>query len=479
MRIPLVVPTLLAATLLAAAPPEIGLKPPVLSPVGNWEGTLKVSPGMELRLVFHVTKPTEGEIKATFDSPDQGAAGLKVDSVAIEAGALVFEMKSLAARFQGTLNVEGTEAVGTWSQSGLKLPFTIKRTDAPTELKRPQTPTPPYPYVEERVTYENRDGGVTLAGTLTEPKGSGPFPAVILISGSGPQDRDGTILGHKPFWVLADALTRRGIAVLRVDDRGVGGSTGKVSEATSLDSSGDVTAGIAFLKTRPEINAKKIGLIGHSEGGLIAPIVATQSSDVAFIVLLAGPAMPGDMIIRTQSRLILQAMGTSEETIRKQLEIQKRLLDIVKTEKDDDKAAEAMRAVAKEVIEATPEDQRKAMGNIDKVVEAQVAQIRSPWFRFFLTYDPRPVLAKVKCPVLALNGELDLQVPPRENLVMIERVLHDGGNLQVTSRVLPKLNHLFQTAVSGAPTEYGKIEETLAPEAIEMIGDWIEERVKE
>ena len=241
---------------------------------------------------MHVGKTAEGKLTAKMDSPDQGARGLKVDTIALDKTALSFEMKALLGKYEGKLNAEGTEAAGTWTQAGNSFPLTLKKTDKATELRRPQTPRAPFPYKAVEVSYPNKTGGVTLAGTLTEPEGPGPFPALILISGSGPQDRDETLFEHKPFLVLADTLTRRGIAVLRVDDRGVGGSTGSLSSSTSDDFAGDVLAGIAFLKTRGEINPKRVGLMGHSEGGIIAPMVAARSPDVAFIVLWPAPDCP-------------------------------------------------------------------------------------------------------------------------------------------------------------------------------------------
>ncbi len=253
-----------------------------------WEGKLSIGAGLSLRIVVHVGKTSEGKLTAKMDSPDQGARGLNVDTITLDKTTLSFEMKTLLGRYEGKLNADGTEAAGTWTQAGNSLPLTLKKTDKATELRRPQTPKSPFPYNVVEVSYQNKTGGVTLAGTLTEPEGPGPFPALILISGSGAQDRDETIFEHKPFLVLADALTRRGVAVLRLDDRGVGGSTGSTSASTSDDFAGDVLAGIAFLKARSEIDRTRLGLMGHSEGGIIAPMVAARSPDVAFIVLMAG-----------------------------------------------------------------------------------------------------------------------------------------------------------------------------------------------
>ena len=367
----------------------------------------------------------------------------------------------------------GDEAVGTFTQGGAKLPLTFKKTDKVSELRRPQTPKPPFPYKIENLTYQNETAKIKLAGTLTLPQGEGPFPAVILISGSGAQDRDETIFEHRPFHVLADALTRRGIAVLRVDDRGVGGSTGSVATSTSDEFAGDVMAGIAILKSRSDIDPHKIGLIGHSEGGIIAPIVAARSNDVAFIVLLAGTGLPGDEILFMQGRLISKVMGASEKDLDRQKELQKRLFDIVKTERDTAKSGPAIRQAVKKLLsELTPEE-RKEAGDLEATTETQIKQLDTPWFRFFLSFDPRPTLEKVRCPVLALNGEKDLQVPPKEDLAEIAKALKKGGNTRVTTMELPGLNHLFQTCKTGAVSEYSEIEETIAPQALKVIGDWV------
>jgi pimeloyl-ACP methyl ester carboxylesterase len=443
-----------------------------------WEGKLAVQAGLEMRLVLHVVKAEKGAWTATFDSPDQGAKGLKVDSVAIEKGTLKFTMKGISAEYSGKLNEAATEAVGEWKQGGQTFPLTLKKTDKASEVRRPQTPKPPFPYREVAAAYENTAGGVKLAGTLTVPSGQGPFPAVIMISGSGAQDRDETLFGHKPFLLIADALTRRGVAVLRVDDRGVGGSTGGTSKSTSEDFAGDVLAGISYLKSRSEIDPARIGLIGHSEGGIIAPMVAARSNDVAFIVLLAGTGLPGDEILQKQVGLISKAMGRADELTAKSLGVQRKLVEVVKTVKDEKEAAAKMRAITKEFIASLSEGEQKKLGNVERLADAQIGMLGSGWFRFFLTFDPRPTLTKVRCPVLALNGEKDLQVPPKENLAEIAKALKSGGNERVTVKELPGLNHLFQTCKTGAPAEYALIEETMAPSALTIIGDWVEEQAR-
>jgi uncharacterized protein len=436
---------------------------------GTWEGALDVG-AMKLRLALKVTKAIDGAFVAKLDSLDQGANDMQVDAISLKDGDVHFEMKRLQVVFDGTLNKENSEIAGQFKQGGATYPLTLKRVTKPTTLNRPQEPKPPFPYDEEEVSYENKRDGVKLAGTLTLPRVKTSSPAVILITGSGPQNRNEELLGHKPFLVLADYLTRRGVAVLRVDDRGVGGSTGAVPNSTSENFAADALAGIVFLKGHKGIDAKRIGLIGHSEGGLIAPLVASQSDDVAFIVLLAGPGLPGEDILLAQAALILKASGAGPEALAKQRATQEMMFAVLKQEKDNATAEKKMREEFDKQMPGLSEDE---MAQAKQTLEAQIKMVLSPWFRHFLTYDPRPTLAKVKCPVLALNGENDLQVPVTENLREIEATLKAAGNKDVTVMRLPKLNHLFQTSETGLPGEYVKIEETFAPVALKTIGDWV------
>jgi uncharacterized protein len=285
------------------------------------------------------------------------------------------------------------------------------------------------------------------------------------------------LLSHKPFLVLADHLSRRGIAVLRVDDRGIGGSTGSIKTSTSDDFAGDVLAGLAFLKGRKEIDGKKLGLIGHSEGGIIAPIAATRSKDVAFIVLMAGTGLPGTQILEAQGQLILKAAGSSESEMKFERDAQNRLIDIIAQEKDEKVAQSKLATALKEIRAAMSDSDRQALANSPGgLSDAAVDAFNNAWFRYFLTYDPRPTLRRVRCPVLAINGEKDLQVPAKENLAQIEKALKAGGNRNVKTVELPGLNHLFQPCKTGSPSEYGTIETTIAPEALKTIGDWILEQ---
>lgn len=448
-----------------------------ISVEGIWEGKLKV-PGTELRIVFKISKNPEGTLTATLDSPDQGVTGIPVEEVIFEDNTLRLEVKSAGAVFKGKVSEDFLVIEGEWKQSGGTFPLTVNRVDKAVEILRPQVPKKPYPYIEEEVAYENKEAGITLAGTLTLPPGKGPSPAVLLISGSGPQDRNETIYNHRPFLILADYLTRQGIAVLRVDDRGVGESTGDFSQATSVDFASDVLAGIEYLKTRKEINPEQIGLIGHSEGGLIAPMVAVKSPDVAFIILMAGTGLTGEEILYLQGALISRTMGVSEEDIAKNRQFNEKIFSLIKEEKDEKTIEEKLRQMFMDDWAELNEEEKSRIGDPEVFLRAQLQSLLSPWLKFFLTYDPKPTLNKVKCPVLAINGEKDLQVPPKENLSAIEEALKVGGNQNYTIKELPGLNHLFQTAQTGLPAEYAKIEETISPVALKIISDWILEQTE-
>ena len=353
-----------------------------------------------------------------------------------------------------------------------------KAAPKPTRKKKPQEPDRPYPYLDEEVIYQNKSAGITLAGTFTRPKEGGPFAAVLLITGSGKQDRDETIMGHKPFLVLADFLTRKGIAVLRVDDREAGKSTGNFAASTSADFATDVEAGITYLKTRADVDPKRIGLMGHSEGGLIAPMVAARNADVAFIVLLGGQGLTGEEVMVLQGQQIMKVQGATEAQLETQKRVQTRLFAIVKAEADPAEREKKLQATM-------DEENEKALGKDVKLsdvqkqgVDAQLRMLKGPWLRFFLIYDPREALRKVRCPVLAMVGDKDAQVLPKENLSEIEKALKAGGNTDYTIKQMPNMNHLFQVCKTGDVLEYAKIEETISPIALDVIGTWILEHMK-
>lgn len=443
-------PALIAAALLA---PAVALAQ--VGPIaGDWYGDLQAGPN-KLPLVFHV----QADGAASVDSPAQGALGLKAKA-AFADGKAILTLILPPATFEGQLSADGKTLAGNWLQNGASLPLAMSRTPpAVVPANRPQTPKPPFPYRAEEVSYANPASGLKLAGTLTLPPGQGPFPVAVLITGSGSQDRDETLFEHKPFLVLADALTRRGVAVLRVDDRGVGGSErGELKTATSLDFATDVAAGVAFLRGRKDIDADRVGLIGHSEGGLIAPIVAAKDPRIAFVVLLAGTGVPGSEVMKTQSRDIALAGGA----LPAQAEEQARLIGEANTAalSEPNLGKVGPRVVALLTEKGAPPATAEVQGRL----------LSLPWYRAFLTLAPADYLRQVRAPVLAVNGEKDTQVSASQNLPAIKAAL--ASNKDVTILPLPGLNHLFQTARTGAPSEYVQIEETIAPSALAAIVDW-------
>ena len=438
---------------------------------GTWQGSLQ---GM-LRLVVHIERTASGAFKATMDSPDQGAMGLPIDTLIATGDSLRFLMRRIGGEYVAR-RVSTDSLAGVWRQGGMALPLGLTRGGAPALRRRPQEPLRPLPYDTVAVSFANpRAPGVTIAGTLTLPRGQGPFPCALLISGSGPEDRDEAVFGHRPFLVLADHLTRNGIAVLRVDDRGVGGSTGRFADATSEDFASDALAGVEFLKTRKEIDRKRIGLIGHSEGGLIGPIVAARTRDVAFMVLMAGPGVPGDSTLMLQGAAIRRAMGASEAAIDAQQAGTRRIYALVQAG-DSLSAVREARELARSQIAAMSQEERAALGDPDSAAAGLLQRLYTPWMRFFIGYDPRPTLRKVRCPVLAINGEKDVQVLPRENLAAIDAALAAGGLRDRTMKELPGLNHLFQTCRLCTVPEYAQLEETMAPAALDEMTRWIQAR---
>jgi len=367
-------------------------------------------------------------------------------------------------------------------QSLLKAEGIKKMNDhhSPTQQpNRPQTPKPPYPYTEELVSYTNPATQLTLSGTLTLPNSQKPSPAVILIAGMGPQNRDYTMLGHQLFLVVADYLTRHGIAVLRFDKRGVGQSAGQFDMTlTSEDFAGDVLAGVTYLRTRKEINPLQIGLLGHSEGGLIAPMVAAQTKNVDFVLLMAGVAATSTDAVIEQVALQLQADGAASETIALDSELRRKLLTIVQQETDAVTAEKLSRAAFTSYWERLSEAQRVAAGQLlfaihEQNIGGMLAMFNSPWYRYFLAYDPTLALKKLTSPVLAINGDLDFITASNVTLPIIEQALKGAGNRNYTVRALPHLNHWLQTCKTGSISEYGALEETISPQALQIMTEWI------
>ncbi len=444
----------------------------------RWAGAVELPGGVKLN--FEITLDKD---KGTISIPQQGAKDLALSDVSIgETIKFTLKVPNPAANavWEFTPAADGKTAEGTLKQMGQEFKSTMKALaagEAAKGMNRPQEPKAPFPYKNEEVSVKVEKGGHSLAGVLSVPEGKGPFPGVILVSGSGPQDRDEQLVGHKPFLVLADHLTRKGIAVLRYDDRGVGKSTGDFSASTSDDFADDALAAITFLAARPEINPKLVGIVGHSEGGLIAPMVAAVSPVPTFIVLLAGPGMPGSDLLALQGRLISEANGTKPEDAARNAEKSRTILEMFRDNKPEpDIRAAILAAIEAELaIEPTtkdkPAEERTKLAN--ESTTQQMMTMASPWMRRFLQIDPTVALRKVTIPVLALNGEKDLQVPPKENLAGIAEALKAAGNAHVTTKELPGLNHLFQTSETGSPSEYADIEETFAPAALDAVTAWI------
>ena len=433
---------------------------------GTWKGELSIS-GMSLPLVFHIDS-TENGLVSTMDSPNQGAKGIPTNTTVFSNNELMIQIDKLKFIYKGQL-VSNDALNGEVMQYGKSFAMNLQRSliEEPEKLK-PQEPTQPYPYVSEEVSFVNPIGGHALSGTLTLPKADGRFPCAILITGSGPQNRDEELMGHKPFLVLSDYLTRQGIAVLRFDDRGVGKSGGDFASATTGDLATDVEAAIAYLKTRTDIIS--VGLIGHSEGGIIAPMVASRNKEtVAFVVLLAGTGIRGKELLLLQSQLISKVNGVSTAQIKKNTSLNEKLYSLVMTTFDKDQ-------IKKEATKLMSEYSATHVTETD--VDGLLAQINAPWFRYFLNLDPTVFLEKTTCHVLALNGTLDLQVPAKENLAAIEKSLKIAENKHYKIVSLKGLNHLFQKAKTGNPSEYATIEETFNPKALNEIGEWILEIYK-
>jgi pimeloyl-ACP methyl ester carboxylesterase len=460
---PAATPSATSAAPAATAGPPLAGGPSVL---GHWEGSVSAA---GQNIVTRVNVVADGNtLKGTADFPQQNALDLPLQNVSQEGNKVHFEVMPAprTAVFDGEL--AGSDLMkGTFTQAGFTGDFTL--------IRKQVAATVAVPYREEDVIFAN--GDITLAGTLTLPQGAGPFPAVVLISGSGAQNRDEEIFGFKIFRVIADALTRKGIAVLRYDDRGVGGSSAGAESDTSETFAGDVSAAVQYLKGRSEINPKQIGLLGHSEGGIIAPMVAVKSPDVAFIILMSGPGLPGAQIIEEQARLINAASGMPAADVQAAADLEKRVIDVALAGQGWDAVRPDLLAAVKKGAEAMPEEQRKALGDLDvwaaKTVDAQIAGLQSPWMQFFLKHDPAQVLEQVKVPVLALFGGKDLQVPADQNKAAVEAALAKGGNKDVTVKVFPDANHLYQAAVTGSPTEYSTLPPEFVPGFTDAIGDWI------
>ena len=440
---------------------------------GSWYGKLQF-PGQSLRLVIHLEE-TETGWDGSLDSPDQNITGIEADEISVNGNDLSFRIDRLQASYHGTAeeDEEGNiSIVGTFSQAGFEIPLTLGKEELEGP-KRPQTPKGPYSYTVKDVAFESPETGITLMGTLTIPKTGGPFPGVVLISGSGPQDRDETIAGHRPFHVIADVLSRQGIAVLRYDERGIGESEGEFSTATSYDFSLDAEAALNYLISREETIEEKCGFAGHSEGGLIAPMIAARKEETGFIILLAGPSIPGREVLDSQSDEMLGKAGIAQSTRDEFIGIRQSVYQILQSTPSDSMFKEKISAQADSLLSPLSGSEKLMLGLNEETLADQFGILATPWFRYFLEYDPYPALEQVSCPILALNGDLDVQVLPDPNLTRIESLLEEGGHPASRAVLLEGLNHLFQPAETGMPVEYASIETTFDPETLDLMASWI------
>ena len=438
---------------------------------GNWQGRMTFQ-GQSARIIVKIQK--EGDtLTGQIDSPDQGATDIPITQISVEENRVIFAVGSINGRFRGIFQ-SPTTIIGQWKQGAIELPLVLEQIAQVPELPRPQVEAVlsqnPLPYLAEEVTFKN--GDITLNGTLTLPKvRRGRIPAVILVSGSGTQDRDQTILRHKPFLILADVLTKAGYAVLRYDDRMLSAQNQEMNpNPDSRDFADDAYAALQYLKSRREVHRQKVGIIGHSEGGMIAPMVVTaHPNQVAFIISMAGTGVTGEEILYTQVEAALKSRKL-ENMIPDERAKQEQLYQILKTEPSDSLAVVQMKAVLEGYGLAVTDDKAEA-------VEAELAQMTSRWFRYFLLHNPALDWKNVRVPVLLLNGEKDLQVLPDVNLPVIQQALR--LNRKVTVKRLPDLNHLFQlTPSTGHPDEYGKLEESISPIVLDEIVNWMKRNIQ-
>ena len=413
-----------------------------------------------MEMAFNI-KAAENGYSATLDVPAQGAFDVPVDKTVFQDNHLQMTLSAMGASYSGTLKGEAIE--GEFTQHGMAFPLNLAKGEKEAPKARPQDPQMPFNYRAEEVTFTNKKEGNTLAGTLTIPEGDGPFPAVVLVSGSGQQNRDEELMNHRPFWVIADYLSRRGVAVLRYDDRGMGGSTGEVLNATSMDFSYDAEAAFDFLRNRKEINASQVGILGHSEGGIINFMVAARRPEVAFLVSLAGPSVKGIEVLKEQQKAILRASGMTEEAVQFNSNTNAQMFDIIEASSSREEADSLLRQLV------------KGWGYNEELTEQTVSQMTMPWMYYFLKYDPTEAIVKTNCPALLLNGSKDLQVIASQNLPGYEKIIAEHGKTNLILRELPGLNHLFQHCETGSPNEYFEIEETISPEVLEHIVGFLKE----
>ena len=442
-----------------AAPPGTGGDAEGADIQGTWLGTLDTPE--PLRIVLNFERSAAGWT-GTADSPDQAVFAIPISSVTVTGDQVDVAIASVGLTLTGTVSSDGQTLTGVATQNGGSIPVTLERQAGPLSFRRPQDPVPPFPYSTAEVTFPSESPGVTLAGTLLWPEGPGPFTTVVLLTGSGPQNRDEELLNHRPFLVLADALARANVAVLRYDDRGVGASTGDFDAAITPDFVSDARGAVAYLRSQANFTVGSIGLVGHSEGGIVAPLAADENADVSFLVLLAAPGVDGRTIILSQQRAINAADGLPPAVVDAAAAQQEAIFACFE---GPEQADEALDACLRQVLTGA------GLGPAE--LASTLAQLEMPWWRWFVSYDPAPVLRRTQVPVLALNGSLDLQVLASVNLPPLRAALEEAGNTDATVSELPGYNHLFQRATTGSPSEYVQIEQTMAPEVLTQIADWI------
>lgn len=443
-------------------------QPPVVRAVGTWAGLLTVG-AATMRLQLTIRRDSAGRLAGVMKAIDQG--GVEVPATVEARGDTVsFVIPAQRVTYSGAMNAAGDSIRGTLVQ-GQSLPLTFVRSLSGEPFGRRQEPIPPFPYQTKDVTFASAPG-VRLAGTIDIPQGKGPFPTVVFVTGSGPQDRDEAIMGHRPFLVIADYLARHGIASLRYDDRGTAKSTGDFASSTTADFATDAEAAVHLLKDMPQL-ASTIGILGHSEGGLIGPMVAVRSRDVGFLVMLAGPGVPGDSLTMLQIHVADSTAGASSDRLHDALRVNRMMYTAVRDARDSADAVKRLEAAKTDILASIPQDRRDAAS---RELDQSIARLVSPWMRYFLKYDTRSTLRQVHIPVLALGGSLDTQVPAAENLAGVDAALKAAENRDYRVVELPGLNHLFQTAKTGLSTEYASIDETIAPQVLDMIASWINQR---
>lgn len=440
---------------------------------GHWYGLLEFQ-GSELILAFDFEKNAGDSLSGTMLSPLQSADKIPVTRIDVIEDSVKIYIKSLGVKYTGRIYLADSLLKGTFNQAIFSIPLELKKTKEPFSLKRPQEPKPPFNYATEDIVFKNEKSGIKLAGTLSFPDSYGKFPCVVLISGSGPQNRDEEIFGHKPFGVIADFFSRNGLAVLRYDDRGTGKSEGNFTQATTMDFAHDAIAGVNFLKTHARIDTNKIGLLGHSEGGMIAPIVAA-GNNISFVILLAGPAISGEDVLLTQILKMLEIEGAQPQEIKRVMTETRKTYRIIKKNPQEKKAAIALRKYFEKAARNAPKEKHFEYGYTKSAIEMKIQAMNAAWFRYFLAFQPEDYLRCVKCPILAIYGGKDIQVLAEPNKIEFEKIMKKYNKSNYAAMYFEGKNHLFQNALKGTITEYIMLEETISPDVLEAMLKWINE----